>query len=137
MAELEEDLEGRVAVIGMAGRFPGAATSGAFWRNLRDGVESITVFTDEELLAAGWSVEPRLPRPGLRARPAAVLADVELFDAGVLRLQPARGGDHRPAAPPLPRSAPGRRSSDAGYDPATASSGPIGVFAGVRHATPT
>ena len=32
---------------------PGAATSSEFWRNLRDGVESIAFFTDEELRAAG------------------------------------------------------------------------------------
>ena len=30
-----------VAVIGMAGRFPGAPSVDAFWRNLRDGVESV------------------------------------------------------------------------------------------------
>jgi len=42
-----------IAIIGMAGRFPGANDIGQFWRNLRDGVEAITFFTDEELLAAG------------------------------------------------------------------------------------
>ncbi|MGW2892502.1 amino acid adenylation domain-containing protein [Streptomyces griseoruber] len=31
-----------IAVVGMAGRFPGAADIGAFWENLRAGVESIT-----------------------------------------------------------------------------------------------
>ena len=34
-----------VAVIGMSGRFPGADGVEAFWRNLREGVESITFFT--------------------------------------------------------------------------------------------
>jgi acyl transferase domain-containing protein len=33
-----------IAVIGMAGRFPGAPTLDAFWDNLRRGVESITAF---------------------------------------------------------------------------------------------
>ena len=37
----------------MAGRFPGRRDVDAFWENLRDGVESIRVFTDEELAAAG------------------------------------------------------------------------------------
>ena len=41
----------------MACRFPGADNAAAFWRNLRRGVESITFFSDAELLAAG--VEPR------------------------------------------------------------------------------
>ena len=30
-----------IAIIGMAGRFPGAATLADFWTNVRDGVESI------------------------------------------------------------------------------------------------
>ncbi|HEY5837250.1 type I polyketide synthase [Streptomyces sp.] len=42
-----------VAVIGMAGSFPGAATVDELWANIADGVESITRFTSEELEAAG------------------------------------------------------------------------------------
>ncbi|HWS74514.1 MAG TPA: amino acid adenylation domain-containing protein, partial [Quisquiliibacterium sp.] len=44
---------GAIAVIGMAGRFPGADSVEAFWRNLCDGVESIRFFTQDELRAAG------------------------------------------------------------------------------------
>ena len=40
---VEESLES-VAVIGLAGRFPGARSVGEFWRNLRNGVESIRQF---------------------------------------------------------------------------------------------
>ncbi|WP_255316224.1 non-ribosomal peptide synthetase/type I polyketide synthase, partial [Myxococcus fulvus] len=40
---------GAVAIIGMAGRFPGAGSVDAFWRNLREGVESISRFKPEEL----------------------------------------------------------------------------------------
>jgi len=47
-----------IAVIGMAGRFPGARTVDEFWRNVRDGVESIQQYTDADLLAAG--VDPEL-----------------------------------------------------------------------------
>ena len=42
-----------IAVIGMAGRYPGAKNLEQFWQNLCDGVESIKFFTDEELLANG------------------------------------------------------------------------------------
>ena len=42
-----------VAIIGMAGRFPGAQDVNEYWRNLRDGVEAIKFFTDEELKSAG------------------------------------------------------------------------------------
>ena len=41
-----------IAIIGMAGRFPKAPDLDAFWRNLRDGVESIVPLTDEELLSS-------------------------------------------------------------------------------------
>jgi phthiocerol/phenolphthiocerol synthesis type-I polyketide synthase E len=44
-----------IAVIGMSGRFPGAADIKEFWDNLKNGVESITFFTDEELEKSGIS----------------------------------------------------------------------------------
>ena len=55
--ERHDDVEQHVAIIGMACRFPGAQNVGEFWRNLVDGVESITTFSDEELLAAGVDPE--------------------------------------------------------------------------------
>ncbi|NIM15676.1 MAG: acyltransferase domain-containing protein [Candidatus Aminicenantes bacterium] len=42
-----------IAVIGMAGRFPGATNLEEFWNNLKDGIESIAFFGDEELKEAG------------------------------------------------------------------------------------
>mgnify|MGYP001790681241 CR=1 FL=1 len=48
----DEQIEG-IAIIGMAGRFPGAISIESFWQNLRNGVESLSLFTDEELIAAG------------------------------------------------------------------------------------
>jgi len=41
------DNDSRVAIVGMAGRFPGASSVAEFWRNISTGVESITSFTDE------------------------------------------------------------------------------------------
>ncbi|MET0398897.1 MAG: beta-ketoacyl synthase N-terminal-like domain-containing protein, partial [Longimicrobiaceae bacterium] len=49
--------DSQIAVIGMAGRFPGARDVDEFWRNLRSGTPSLRRFTDEELAAAG--VSPR------------------------------------------------------------------------------
>jgi 3-oxoacyl-(acyl-carrier-protein) synthase/NAD(P)-dependent dehydrogenase (short-subunit alcohol dehydrogenase family)/acyl carrier protein len=46
-----EDLD--VAVIGLSGRFPGADDHQAFWRNLVMGVDGVSRFTEEALLAAG------------------------------------------------------------------------------------
>ena len=54
MSEAENIFPGTsIAVVGMAGRFPGARNIREFWRNLRDGVESISVLDDEQLIAAG------------------------------------------------------------------------------------
>ncbi|MET0395640.1 MAG: amino acid adenylation domain-containing protein, partial [Longimicrobiaceae bacterium] len=49
--------EHHIAIVGMAGRFPGARDVDEFWRNLRSGTPSLRRFTDEELAAAG--VSPR------------------------------------------------------------------------------
>lgn len=43
----DEDQSGFVAVIGMAGRFPGASTVEQFWENLCRGTESISVLHDQ------------------------------------------------------------------------------------------
>jgi acyl transferase domain-containing protein/acyl carrier protein len=68
-----------IAVIGMAGRFPGADNVEGFWQNLRDGTESVSRFSDEELLQAG--VRPEALRDPAYVKAAAVLRDVERFDA--------------------------------------------------------
>ena len=64
-----------IAVIGMAGRFPGAGDLEAFWRNLRDGVESISTFSDEELAAAG--VDPDVMRDPAYVRAGGIVEGVE------------------------------------------------------------
>ncbi|HEV7509451.1 MAG TPA: beta-ketoacyl synthase N-terminal-like domain-containing protein [Thermoanaerobaculia bacterium] len=40
-AETLDNLDNQIAIVGMAGRFPGARDVRAFWRNLHDGVESV------------------------------------------------------------------------------------------------
>ena len=86
MTEFEEDFEGRVAVIGMAGRFPGAADLRTFWANLRGGVESVQFFSETELLAAGETVENI--RDPAYVPAAAKLDDIDKFDAGFFGLSP-------------------------------------------------
>ena len=75
-----------IAIVGMAGRFPGARNIGQFWQNLRDGVESIRSLSDTELLAAGVPAE-EFSRPDY-VRRASVLEDVDLFDATFFGLSP-------------------------------------------------
>jgi acyl transferase domain-containing protein/thioesterase domain-containing protein/acyl carrier protein len=74
------------AVIGMSGRFPGAAGPAQLWTNLRDGVESITFFSDDELLAAGESAE-RLRDPDY-VKANGRLADIDKFDAAFFGMSP-------------------------------------------------
>ena len=53
-----------IAIVGLAGRFPGAANVAEFWENLKNGTDSITHFTDAELADAGIAPET-LAEPGL------------------------------------------------------------------------
>ncbi|MET9686095.1 non-ribosomal peptide synthetase/type I polyketide synthase [Streptomyces coeruleorubidus] len=77
---------GAVAVVGMALRVPGARTPDAFWRKLRDGVDSVTTLTDAELLADGATRE-EIAHPD--HRPAlGVLDDMEHFDARFFGFSP-------------------------------------------------
>jgi acyl transferase domain-containing protein/acyl carrier protein len=68
---------GAVAVIGMAGRFPGAADVEGFWDNLRAGVHSITFFDAEE-----GDTDPAF------VRAAGALEGIDLFDAAFFGFSP-------------------------------------------------
>ena len=68
-----------IAVVGMAGRFPGAPNVETFWGNLRDGVESISHFSDEELRASG--VDSSLLENPNCVKAWGVLEDADHFDA--------------------------------------------------------
>ncbi|HJP91742.1 MAG TPA: type I polyketide synthase [Pyrinomonadaceae bacterium] len=116
-----------IAVIGMAGRFPGAANVEEFWRNLRDGVESISFFTDREMVDAG--VDPaRVQKPDyVNAR--AVLKDIELFDAAFFRITP-RDAELTDPQQRLFLECAWEALENAGYN-SEKFDGPIGFYAGV------
>ncbi|ETX02891.1 MAG: hypothetical protein ETSY1_01945 [Candidatus Entotheonella factor] len=73
-AELDD-----IAIISLNGRFPGAKDAGQFWYNLRDGVEGIVHFSDDELLQAG--LDPAWLRDPNYVKANGVLDDIDLFDA--------------------------------------------------------
>ncbi|MGH7295179.1 MAG: beta-ketoacyl synthase N-terminal-like domain-containing protein, partial [Polyangiaceae bacterium] len=75
-----------IAVIGMAGRFPGAPDLATFWKNLAGGVESVRYFTDEELRAAGESEEAIADPAYVKA--CARLEDIDRFDASFFGMSP-------------------------------------------------
>ncbi|MDW6065490.1 polyketide synthase [Streptomyces sp. FXJ1.4098] len=74
-----DDPQDGVAIVGMAGRFPGARNLTEFWANLRDGVESIVPLSDEELLSAG--VAPDVFNRPEYVRAAPRFEGMDLFDA--------------------------------------------------------
>ena len=78
--------ESDIAIIAMSGRFPGAKNIDAFWENLRFGVESVSWFSDEELLMNG--VYPELLQNPNYVRAKAVVNDIELFDANFFGFNP-------------------------------------------------
>ena len=75
-----------IAIIGLACRFPGATTPEAYWKNLCQGIESITFFSEQELVAAG--VDPSLVANPNYVKAAPILRDVEMFDASFFGYSP-------------------------------------------------
>jgi len=75
-----------IAIIGMAGRFPGASDLDKFWRNLRSGVDSIGHFTEEELLDSGFPLEVIRHPDFVGAK--GVLDDADMFDAAFFGISP-------------------------------------------------
>jgi amino acid adenylation domain-containing protein len=76
-----------IAIIGMAGRFPGAETIEEFWANLIAGRESISFFSDSELVQSG--LDPvALNRRGRYIPARGVLKDAGCFDAAFFGIHP-------------------------------------------------
>ncbi len=115
-----------VAIVGLAGRFPGAVDIPAFWRNLRDGVESVRPLQESELLAAGVSADVLADPNYVRA--AAVLDKVDQFDAGFFGFSPKEASILDPQHRHFLECA-WEALEDAGHPP-EGFGGSIGVFAG-------
>ncbi len=115
-----------VAVIGMAGRFPGAEGVERFWANLAAGVESITFFRREELAAAG--VDPALLDDPAYVPARALVDGAERFDAGLFGYSPREAEVMDPQHRLLLECA-WEALEHAGYD-SRRYDGLIGVYAG-------
>ena len=122
----QEGLEG-IAVVGMAGRFPGAGDVDTYWRNLCAGVESIRFYSEEELREAG--VSPELLADPSYVRANAALDGVELFDAAFFGMNPGVAQITDPQQRVFLEVA-WHALEHAGYD-AERFQGDIGVFGGL------
>ena len=125
-AELYDDESLAVAVIGMAGRFPGADTLATFWSNLRDGVEAISFFSDQELLAMG--VDPAALQQPHFVKASPVLDNIDRFDAAFFGYAPKEAEVMDPQQRLFLEYA-WQALEDAGYEP-SGYDGTIGVYAG-------
>jgi acyl transferase domain-containing protein len=113
-----------IAIIGMAGRFPGAPDLEQFWRNLQAGVESVSRFTEQELLASGFPLEVIRHPDFVPAK--AILEDADLFDAAFFGISPREAELMDPQHRLLMECA-WEALEDAGYD-SERSPGRISVF---------
>ena len=80
------DYEG-IAIIGMAGRFPGAESVEEFWANLVAGKDTVSFFSDAELAESGLNAE-ELRRNGRYVPARGILANADCFDAAFFGVHP-------------------------------------------------
>ncbi|MCP4657980.1 MAG: acyltransferase domain-containing protein [bacterium] len=121
----------RIAVIGMAGRFPGAGNLDEFWENLRAGRESVRFLSAEEMLEGG--VDPALLDDPDYVRAVAELPDADAFDA------PFFGISHREAETLDPQQrvfleCAWHALENAGYHPGSIAAR-VGLYAGATTST--
>ncbi|WP_033348785.1 type I polyketide synthase [Kitasatospora aureofaciens] len=120
------ETDGRVAVVGLAGRFPGADSVDALWELLAAGTEAISRFGPEELRADGVPDEES-GRPGYVAAKG-VLSDVAGFDSQLFGYNALEASVIDPQQRIFLECA-WAALEDAGCDPDRAR-GPVAVYAG-------
>ncbi len=120
-----------IAIIGMACRFPGANHVDAFWENIKEGVESVSEFSDAELAASG--VPPSLLNNPDYVKKGFVIDDPASFDAGFFGYSPREAETMDPQHRLFLETA-WQAFEDAAYVP-DAFTGEIGIFAGAKLST--
>ena len=116
-----------IAIIGLAGRFPGAENIDRFWHNLIHGIEGVRRLTEEELRVGELDYETKKLDPDY-VPVAGLLEDIELFDADFFNIHPLEARSLDPQQRLWFETA-WATLENAGYSPAKETR-PIGVFAG-------
>ncbi len=116
-----------IAVIGMAGRFPGAKGIKELWENIANGVESIRFFSDEEMIEEG--VDSRQLESPNYVKAKGILQDIDMFDADFFGFSPREAEVTDPQQRVFLECS-WEALENAGYDPETYE-GSVGVYAGV------
>ena len=120
-----------IAIIGMAGRFPGAMTLEKFWFNLQQGIESIQRFTPEEMIACGVPSEIAHDPSYVPAK--GIVEDIAGFDAAFFGYSPREASYMDPQHRVFLECA-WEALEHSGYDPLVAPT-TIGLYAGCGDAT--
>ena len=116
-----------IAIIGMAGRFPGAATVEQFWQNLLEGKETIHHFSDAELEPFEIDFANLKNNPNfVKAR--GIIEDIDKWDAKFFGYTPIEAA-HTDPQHRLWLETAWHALEDAGCNPHS-HTGSIGVFAG-------
>ena len=125
-SHFNEDVNFDVAIIGMAGRFPGAQNINEFWNNLTSGKESISFFDQDDLRNSG--INPSILNNPKYVNAAPELKDFDQFDAAFFGYSPREAKFMDPQQR-LFLECSWQALENAGYDP-DSFEGPIGVFGG-------
>lgn len=125
------DIPDGIAVIGMSCRLPGARNIDEFWKNLKNGVESITYFSDEDLVESGIDAsifnQPDYVRKGF------IIDEEDLFDASFFGYSPREAEIMDPQHRLFLETA-WKTLEDGGYSSGE-HRGSVGVFAGSKMST--
>jgi len=117
-----------VAIIGMSGSFPGAKNIEQFFHNVKNGIESISFFTDQELEEAGVSAEVYTKKNFVKAK--GYLDQCEYFDNSFFGYTPNEAQYMDPQTRLLHEHT-WMALEDAGYPPGSTKDR-IGVYVGGR-----
>ena len=128
MSDIDETSEDPqdIAIIGVAGRFPRADDVETFWRNIAQGRDCVSRFSDEEMEEAGVPRELR-EHPGY-VPAKAIIEDADHFDAPFFGYSPTEARCIDPQQRLFLETA-WTALEDAGYDPGRYE-GLIGVYGG-------
>ncbi len=119
-----------IAIVGMAGRYPGSRDLDELWQHLKNGDELVTFFTREQMIADG--VPEAMIDDENYVGAASILPDIDKFDAAFFNFSPKEAEMMDPQQRFFLECC-WEALERAGYDPSTYE-GSVGVFAG---ATPS
>ncbi|WP_404941319.1 amino acid adenylation domain-containing protein [Pseudomonas danubii] len=124
-----------IAIIGLAGRFPGAPDVERFWDNLKNGVDSISEIPAERWAHLQYYSRDRSLKGKINSKWGGFIDDVDRFDPLFFNISP-RDAERMDPQERIFLETAWHTLEDAGYDRAALQrhyQGKMGVFVGVMH----